>query len=246
MLELSTEQGSDSWKQDRAGYTTASRFTDVLSKGRGKAPSKTRAGYMLQCVAERITGVPYNSYKGGAATEHGQELEHEGRMAYVYATGALVEQSPFIAHPKIEWCGASPDGLVGADGMIEIKCPANPMIHLETVLLSNQALAAALLAMSQDEIAQMQSRVLIPAEHMAQVQGNLWVNGRAWCDFISYDPRFPAHLQLYVHRVFRDEAYIKNLEVEVVKFLDEVNDNVSRLITPDEIKAAPIREGETV
>lgn len=243
MLELGA-QGSDSWKQDRAGYATASRLNDVMSKGKksasakgGHAPSKTRASYMLQLVAERITGVAYDSYLGGAATNRGAELEHDARSAYMEQTGNLVIPSPFTAHPRIEWCGASPDGLVGEDGGIEIKCPANPMVHLETLLLGNEALAAVLMADTPEEIEQRKKRSLIPKEHYAQVQGNIWVHGRQWWDFISYDPRFPAHLQLYIHRVHRDEEYIAMLESAVVKFLEEVNDNVSRLILPEEVKA---------
>jgi hypothetical protein len=245
------DQGTAEWKQDRAGYCTASRFGEVISKGKksasapgGYLPSKSRATYLLQLVAERITGAPYDSYSGGAATQRGGELEHDARTAYMHHTGNLVIPSPFVPHPKIEWCGASPDGLVGEDGGIEIKCPANPMIHLETVLLGNARLAAALLGEIEEKVigtadnrVPPKTKPLIPPEHMAQVQGNMWVHERQWWDFISYDPRFPAHLQLYVHRVFRDPEYIEMLEREVVKFLDEVNDNVSRLILPEEGKA---------
>jgi hypothetical protein len=254
---MSAEQGSAEWKMDRAGFASASRFADILSKGRklktgGYAPSKTRASYMLQLVAERITGQPYDSYKGGAATERGQEIEHQARMAYVEQTGNIVQQVGFVPHPSIEWCGASPDGLVDDDGGIEIKCPANPMIHLETVLLKNAALAKVLLALADEPEMTNEERLiaekergdirLIPKEHWEQVQGNMWVHDRQWWDFISFDPRFPEGLRLYVHRVHRDERFIAMLEMEVVKFLDEVNDSVSRLILNDGVMAQPEKE----
>lgn len=240
-----TAQGSVAWKADRAGYATASRFAEIISKGKktagGFAPSKTRASYMLQLVAERITGQPYDAYKGGAATERGNETEHAARMAYMEMTGNLVQQVGFVPHPRIEWCGASPDGLIGDDGGLEIKCPANPMVHLETFLLGNEALAKALLG--DEEVKPTDTKVIerplsrIPKEHIPQVQGNMWVHEREWWDFVSFDPRFPDSLRIYVQRVQRDEQFIEMLEAAVVKFLDEVNDNVSRLILPDEVKA---------
>lgn len=193
-----SEQGTNLWRAARAGCVTASRFKDVLAKNK-TGEAATRRDYRLQLVAERLTGTPVETYQNDAM-RRGQLLEPEARMAYEVQTVGMVAESGFQYHPEIEWCGSSPDGLIDDDGMIEVKCPANPAIHLSTIIAG-----------------------AIPAEHIPQVQGNLWVLERSWCDFISYDPRFPEHLRLCVYRVQRNDAYITELQAEVVKFLGEVS-----------------------
>lgn len=193
---MNASQGSAEWLSERAGHATASRFKDVLARVKvGEAAG--RRNYRMQLVTERLTGLPVEAYSN-TAMAWGTEQEPYARMAYEAETGDLVAETAFMKHPTIPWCGASPDGLIDASGMAEIKCPFNSMVHVETLQGG------------------------MPSEHIPQIQGNLWVNGRAWCDFISFDPRMPEHLRLYVQRVPRDDAYIANLEEGVKAFLAEV------------------------
>lgn len=193
---MNAPQQTADWLKARAGHVTASRFKDVLAKIKS-GEAQTRAKYRLQLVTERLTGLPVEGYKN-AAMAWGTEREPEARMAYEAATGEIVAEVGFLVHPTIQWCGASPDGLVGADGMVEIKCPFESTVHVLTLIDG------------------------MPSEHMAQIQGNLWVNGRKWCDFISYDPRLPEGLQLHRQRIERDDKFISSLVAEVAQFLAEV------------------------
>lgn len=201
---MNAPQGTADWLRDRAGHVTASRFKDVLAKIKS-GESASRAKYRLQLVTERLTGMPVEGYKN-AAMQWGNDTEAEARMIYEMETGEIVQEVSFIKHPAIEWCGASPDGLIKADGMVEIKCPFESTVHVLTL---------------QDGM---------PNEHMAQIQGNLWINGRAWCDFISYDPRLPPGLRLHKQRIERDEKFISNLTAEVAQFLAEVKVQQQRLM----------------
>jgi len=190
-------QGTPEWKAARAGHATASRFADVLAKVKvGEAMGRQR--YRWQLVTERIMAAPCETYSN-KAMERGTLLEPEARDAYEAETGAFVTQTDFLHHPTVEWVGCSPDGLIDADGGLEIKCPDNPVIHVQTIHGG------------------------MPSEHRAQVQGQMWVTGRKWIDFVSYDPRMPEGMQLYIERVKRDDAYIAELEKEVAAFLAEVD-----------------------
>lgn len=191
-------QGTPEWLAARAGHCTASRFCDVLARLKGGGEAASRRAYKLQLVTERLTGMPCESYKN-AAMEWGTATEPFARAAYETARGLMVDEVGFIPHPEVQWVGGSPDGLIGDEGGIEIKCPHNSVVHVETVSGG------------------------MPSEHRAQVQGLMWITGRQWWDFVSFDPRMPDKLQLYVERVKRDRDYIKNLESEVAKFLDEVD-----------------------
>jgi predicted phage-related endonuclease len=200
-----TIQRTDEWRLERAGYATASCFAAVRSKGKnGEAVG--RRNYRVQLVTERLTLQPAESGFENAATKWGNEQEPAARVAYELLRGALVEQVGFVKHPTIEWTGCSPDGLVGADGGVQIKCPYVSANHIDTILEKR-----------------------VPTEYVAQVQGELWVTGREWWDYVSFDPRMPEHLQLCIIRAPRDEAYIKELEAEVVKFLAEVDELYERL-----------------
>jgi len=198
------EQGTPEWFAQRLGKVTASRVADIIAKTKtGVAAS--RGNYLAQLVAERLTGQAADSFKSGAM-QHGTETEPMARMAYETETGQMVTEVAMIQHPKIEMAGASPDGLVGEDGLVEIKCP-NTSTHIAT-LMADKA----------------------PSGYMAQMQWQMACTGRAWVDFVSFDPRMPEDMQLFIKRVPRDEKLIAEYEAEVIKFLAEVQDTVDKLI----------------
>lgn len=188
-------QGSDGWLLARCGRATASEFSSVQAKGEGK----TRSKYLRRVVAERLTGKPLEGGFSNAHTDRGHQQEPFGKLAYEARTGNIIEEAGFIQHPTL-MAGCSPDGLVDADGGVEGKSVI-ATVQLETILGGSY-----------------------PPEHKAQIQGSLWITGRTWWDFISYCPDLPPHLQLYVFRVKRDDAYIKTLATEVIKFLAEVDE----------------------
>jgi len=196
-------QGSDAWKQLRLGKVTASRVADVVAKTKS-GYSTSRANYAAQLIAERLTGTPAESYTN-AAMQHGTETEPEARDAYCFYQSVTVDEVAFVPHPKIGQAGCSPDGLVGDDGLVEIKCPQTAT-HLETLL--GQA---------------------VPAKYETQIQFQMACTGREWCDFVSYDPRMPEHMRLFVRRVPRDDRRIAELENEVAGFLLELAVKLSQL-----------------
>lgn len=198
------EQGTPEWFAQRLGKVTASRVADIIAKTQSGAAA-SRKNYLAQLVAERLTGQAADSFKSGAM-QHGTETEPMARMAYETETGLMVTEVAMIQHPKIEMAGASPDGLVGEDGLVEIKCP-NTSTHIST-LMADKA----------------------PSGYMAQMQWQMACTGRAWVDFVSFDPRMPEDMQLFIKRVPRDEKLIAEYEAEVVKFLAEVQETVDKLI----------------
>lgn len=202
---LVTLQRTPAWYASRVGFCTASCFDAVLAKGKDGGESKTRTAYLVKVVCERLTGKSTEGYRNGAM-DHGVEVEPFGLMAYEARTGRIVEPAEFIICPDIPMAGASPDGLLDDDGGCELKCPAMTHVHLDTLL-----------------------RGRMPPEHRPQVQGNLMVTGRAYWDFVSFDPRLPDHLQLYIERIQRDEDYIEKLRAEVIRFMAEVDEMVDRL-----------------
>lgn len=195
------EQGSEEWHRARLGYVSASSISDVMSKGKGI----TRKNYLMRIVAERLTKQTGDKYSN-ASMEWGVNTEPLARMSYENTYDRFVDKTGFWKHPMIEWLGASPDGLVDTDGLIEIKCP-NTTTHIE-YLFENK----------------------VPNEYYKQIQCQLWVTGREWCDFISFDPRLPEKSQLFVIRTGRDEDLIKEMESEVVLFLDEVQQMIRKLV----------------
>ena len=198
----STQQRTPEWFAKRLGLVTASRIADVMAKVKtGTAAS--RSGYMTQLVTERLTGQPTEGYQS-AAMEWGIEQEGAARAAYEARTGVLVDEVDFVSHPILE-AGASPDGLVGEDGCIEIKCP-NTATMLEYI---------------EDRS--------VPRKYLLQIQWQLACTGRNWCDFVAYDPRLPEHLQLLVIRVPRDEEVIEQIAAEVGRFVTELRDRVEHL-----------------
>ena len=195
-------QRTDAWMQQRLGKVTASRVADVLAKIKS-GESASRKNYKMELVVQRLTGKVGESFTN-AAMEWGTEQEPFARMAYEAHTGTFVKEEGFVDHPTIEGFGCSPDGIVG-EGLIEIKAP-NTANHIETVL-ENKA----------------------PSKYIPQMQCQMACTGAKWCDFVSFDPRVPEDLQLFVVRVERDQEYIDSMEVEVKQFLSEVLDLFNQL-----------------
>ena len=203
MIEM-MDQGSESWFQVRIGKVTASRVADVIAKTK-TGYSATRDNYMAQLICERLTGQKGESFTN-AAMQHGTDTEPLARAAYEALQDVLVDEVGFVPHPTIEMAGASPDGLVGDDGLLEIKCP-NTATHIETLI----------------------SRV-VPSKYNTQMQFQMACTGRQWCDFVSFDNRLPEMFQLFVTRVPRDEVFIRLIESEIVQFLAELDDKINKLM----------------
>jgi len=189
-------QGTAEWHQMRLGKVTASKVADVVAKT-SKGYAASRANYAAQLITERLTGLPTESF-ANEAMRWGTETEPEARSAYEFNRVASVEQVAFVPHPTIGDAGASPDGLVGANGLVEIKCPITAT-HIETLRGGS-----------------------VPGKYITQMQWQMACTGRKWCDFVSYDPRMPEPMRFFCQRVERDDAMIAELEREVVAFLNEV------------------------
>ena len=205
-------QGSPEWFLQRLGKVTASRVADVIAKTKS-GYSTSRENYCVELALERLTGARQESFTNGAM-QWGTDTEPLARAAYEAHTGAMVEEVGMIAHPSIAMTGASPDGLIDADGIIEIKCP-NSATHARTILSRKP-----------------------DGKYITQIQWQLACTARQWCDFVSFDPRFPEHLQLFITRIDRDSAQIAELEREVKVFLAEVEEMVSKLNNVREKEAA--------
>lgn len=198
MVVIDCIQGSEAWLKLRLGLVSASRFKDIMTNPRSKTElfSATAKSYMLELIAEILTGE--QKEVSGKALEWGSNNEINAQNEYAFEKGVKVE-SVGICLTDDKLIGASPDGFVGDDGMIEIKSPYNSANHIATVIANE-----------------------MPKEHMAQIQGNLMVNGRGWCDFISYDPRINNAGRLFVSRVYRDDEYIDALKSKIDIFISEM------------------------
>jgi predicted phage-related endonuclease len=194
------EQGTDAWRQDRLGYASASRYHDIMATGSTGKPLAGWKNYKAELLIERLTGVPMDSFKS-KEMQWGTDTEPLARLFYTMNTGNVVEEVGFVKHSEIT-AGASPDGLIGKYGGLEIKCP-NPATHIET-LHSKQ----------------------VPRQYMAQVQGGMWITGRKWWDFVSFDPRMPENAKYIMIHVPRDDAYIEALEGKVRLFLRELDEEL--------------------
>lgn len=197
------EQRSTEWFAARMGKVTASKAADIMARTKS-GYSASRANYMAQLICERLTGERQESFTS-AAMQWGTDTEPRARAAYEFLTDAVVTEVGFVDHPTIADFGASPDGLVGDDGLIEIKCP-NTATHLDTLETET-----------------------VPAKYVTQMQVQMSCTGRQWCDFVSFDPRLPAEMQIWVKRVSRDDAAIAEIEAETIKFLTELSDRVTDL-----------------
>lgn len=197
------EQRTDEWFAARLGKVTASRIADVCARTK-TGWGASRKNYMAELVAERLTGVRTEGFTN-AAMQWGTDMEPEARVAYEFYRDASVAEIGFVPHPTIADTGASPDGLVGDDGLVEIKCPATAT-HIDTLLGAGLA-----------------------QKYFLQMQWQMTCTGRQWCDFVSYDPRLPESMRLHVERVKREDTVISALEKDVTDFLSELRDTVHRL-----------------
>ena len=196
------EQRTAEWHQARLGRLTASRVADMMAKTRN-GWGASRANYAWELAIERLTGEPTASFCSGPM-QWGIDQEDAARAAYQIHALCNVEEIVFVEHPKL-FAGASPDGLIGADGMLEIKCP-NPATHGETLLNGT-----------------------IADKYLKQMQFQMACAGRDWCDFASFDPRFPEPMQLWVKRIERDDKAIAEIEEAAAEFLTEVERTVAQL-----------------
>ncbi len=197
------EQRGPDWFAHRLGRVTASRIADVMAQTK-TGPSAARKNYAAELVAERLTGTAREGFSN-AAMQWGTDTEPQARSAYEFMTDATVQEVGFIDHPVMDLAGCSPDGLIGENGMIEIKCP-NTATHIDTLLAGT-----------------------IDGKYQKQMQFQLACSGRAWCDFVSFDPRLPAEMQLWVQRIARDETAITEIENAVSDFLEGIDQTVAAL-----------------
>lgn len=207
------EQGTAEWLAQRCGKVTASKIADLMAKNKSGGFASTRANYKAQLVAERLTGRVAESFTNGAM-QWGTQTEPEARRAYEFFVDRDVQEVGFIPHPTIDMAGASPDGLVGTDGLLELKCPLTAT-HIETLLGG-----------------------IVPDKYRKQMMFQMACTGRQWCDFASYDPRMCESMRLFVQRVERDESEIKEIEEAVRAFLTELDETVSALRARYEVKEA--------
>lgn len=198
------DQRSPEWFEERLGKVTASCIYKVMAKLKDGRPGADRTNYHAQLVTERLTGVVAETYSN-AAMQWGTETEPQARAMYRFEKGLDAVETGFHPHPDIAMSGASPDGLVGEVGLIEIKCP-NSATHIATLTGTG-----------------------IERKYLLQMQWQMACTGRQWCDFASFDPRLPLEMQLHVERVQRDPKLIAEIEAEVTKFLAEVDATVTDL-----------------
>ena len=203
---MSAPQRSEEWLIERIGMVTGSRFQDVIAMDKsGKRFLQSRETAITEISLELLTGRPGASWSS-KATRWGNEYEPMAREAYEVKTGEICSEVGFIVHPVFLQVGCSPDGLIGNHRGWEAKCPFTPAVHLKTLLNG------------------------MPPEHMAQVQGGMWVTGRAEWDFVSFHPEFPENMQLYIETIPRDDAYIENMQNHVLSAVAEINCNVRDLL----------------
>ena len=203
MIEM-MDQGSDAWFEARMGKVTASRVADILAKTKS-GYSASRDNYLAQLVCERLTNEKTEGFIN-SAMQRGTDTEPLARAAYESLKDVLVDEVGFVPHPSIIMAGASPDGLVGDNGLLEIKCP-NTATHIETLLSQT-----------------------VPGRYNTQMQFQMACTDREWCDFVSFDNRLPSELLLFVKRVPRDNMYIRLMEDEIVKFLNELDIKIAQLM----------------
>lgn len=197
-------QGSEEWVEARIGRVTASVISDVMAKGRSGAPSATRANLLARIVAERLSGRAAEGFTS-QAMQHGIDTEAQARACYTMETGRNVDEVGFVPHPSIAMAGASPDGLVGDRGLVEIKCP-NTATHIDTILTG-----------------------AVPDKYLKQMLFQMACTGRDWCDFVSFDPRMPDEMQLFIKRVPRDAEAIAEIEAAVLAILAEAEELIAKL-----------------
>ena len=197
------EQRSEEWFAARCGKVTASRVADIMARTK-TGPSASRENYLAQLVCERMTGKPAESYSN-AAMAWGTEQEPFARAAYESVKDVLVEEVGFVPHPSFSEAGASPDGLVGEFGLVEIKCP-NTATHIQTLLEQK-----------------------VPEKYITQMQWQMACTQRHWCDYVSFDPRMAEGLQLFIKRIEFDPVFVGKLDKEIINFLLDLEDKITQL-----------------
>jgi putative phage-type endonuclease len=197
------EQRSPEWYAARLGKVTASRVADVMAKTKS-GYGASRANYMAELLCERLTGQKTDSFVS-AEMQRGTELEAQARDGYAFLNDVKVGEGGFFDHASIPMFGASPDGLIGTDGLVEFKCP-NTATHIDYLLSQS-----------------------VPGKYQTQMQAQMACTGRAWCDFVSFDPRLPDYLQFFVKRVQRDDAFIAAMLTEIAAFLAELSAKEAQL-----------------
>tara|TARA_R110002020_G_scaffold248376_1_gene462369 strand:- start:5450 stop:6079 length:630 start_codon:yes stop_codon:yes gene_type:complete len=203
----SCEQGGEEWLSLRLGKITASRVKDVLTKGRGTSPSKTAESYMMELIAEILTGSSKPFFENDAM-RRGTETEPQARAMYAVNNDFVdVKEVAFVEHNN--QVGISPDGLIGDNGLLEIKCP-NTTTQLKRALSDDYS-----------------------ADYKAQIQMQLWVTEREWCDFLSFDPRLECAAGYLQQRVYRDEEYIEDMKTKVYAFVEKMNGLIEQLTTKE-------------
>lgn len=207
-----SDQGSAEWLAERCGKVTASRIGDLMAKTK-TGWGASRANYKAELIAERLTKAPAERYTNDAMA-WGTQTEPDARAAYSFHVNRDVEQVGFIPHPSIAMSGASPDGLVGTDGLVEIKCPKTAT-HIDSLLDAS-----------------------IDRKYVLQMQWQMECTGRKWCDWVSFDPRLPDDMQLLVKRVARDDDMLAEVRAAVCDFLAEVDATVAALLAKYRKEAA--------
>jgi len=197
------DQRSEEWFKERLGKVTASRICDVMSKTKNGYGS-SRQNYIAQLVCERLTGNVTDSYIN-AAMQRGIDLEDAARLTYEMSSGLSVRQVGIVNHPTIEWCAASPDGLVDDDGLVEIKCP-NTWTHIEFLRSGKPE-----------------------NKYILQMQWQMACTDRKWCDFVSFDDRLPSKHEIKIIRIERDIELINDITREVKLLLNEVSNIIDEL-----------------
>lgn len=203
MKIIDCEQGSESWKAARCGKLGASSIADMMAKTK-TGWSASRANLAARLICERLTGVPQDTYSS-AAMQWGTDQEPAARAMYEFLRDTEVQRVGLVLHPEIDNSHASPDGLVGESGLIEIKCPLTAT-HIETLLTET-----------------------VDGRYIKQMQWQMACTGRTWCDFVSFDPRLPPEKQIFIRRVERDDAMISELEREAKIFLAEIDETIAKL-----------------
>lgn len=212
MRIIDCEQGTPEWHAARCGRVTGSRIADIVRQTKS-GPSKMRATYLGEIVAERLAGVQPSDGYVSASMQHGKDNEDAARETYAFVHGIDVVRVGFVLHPTIDGAGVSPDSLAGDSGLLEIKCP-NTITHIQTL-----------------------RGAPIDPDYAKQIQWGLACTGREWADFISYDPRLPADLAMKVIRVARDAAMIDFLENAVREFLADVDAEIDALMKLRQVAA---------
>lgn len=197
------KQGTPEWMAERCGKVTASKIADVMATIKS-GEAAARANYRAELIAQRLTGTVEEAYTN-AAMQHGTEHEPFARATYEIETGNSVDQIAFVDHPLIEMSGASPDGLIGTDGLIEIKCP-NTATHLDYLIKGT-----------------------VPSKYQPQMLWQMACTGRQWCDFVSFDPRLPDDLKMFLIRFERDQKRIDEMQAAVIQFNKEIDEAIIAL-----------------